>query len=159
MKKKRVLNNKGFSLVELIIVIAIMAILTGVLAPQFISYLEKANVASDTQVAVAVKTVVELLIIDQTVLAETASVTMINKFKAASGADLTELAIATPDKFSQGVWDGIGFTSTVDLYKELKSKNLGTPTIKVFIDATGNVEVTLPGTSGGTGTGNIIEIK
>lgn len=28
-------NNKGFSLVELIIVIAIMAILAGVLAPQF----------------------------------------------------------------------------------------------------------------------------
>ena len=29
-------NNKGFSLVELIIVIAIMAILAGVLAPQFV---------------------------------------------------------------------------------------------------------------------------
>ncbi|MBR3517707.1 MAG: prepilin-type N-terminal cleavage/methylation domain-containing protein, partial [Lachnospiraceae bacterium] len=29
-------NNKGFSLVELIIVIAIMAILVGVMAPQLI---------------------------------------------------------------------------------------------------------------------------
>ena len=48
MKK---LNNKGFSLVELIIVIAILAILVGVLAPQLIKYIEKAKVANDTQIA------------------------------------------------------------------------------------------------------------
>lgn len=33
MKKQKSMGNKGFSLVELIIVIAIMAILVGVLAP------------------------------------------------------------------------------------------------------------------------------
>ncbi|MBO6205612.1 MAG: prepilin-type N-terminal cleavage/methylation domain-containing protein, partial [Lachnospiraceae bacterium] len=37
-------NNKGFSLVELIIVIAIMAILVGVMAPQLIKYIEKSKV-------------------------------------------------------------------------------------------------------------------
>lgn len=42
-------NNKGFSLVELIIVIAIMAILVGVLAPNLIKQLEKAKVSSDIQ--------------------------------------------------------------------------------------------------------------
>ena len=35
-KKQKSLTNKGFSLVELIIVIAIMAVLVGVLAPQYI---------------------------------------------------------------------------------------------------------------------------
>lgn len=42
-------NNKGFSLVELIIVIAIMAILVGVLAPQFAKYLGKSKTATDIQ--------------------------------------------------------------------------------------------------------------
>lgn len=40
-------NNKGFSLVELIIVIAIMAILVGVLAPQYLKYVEKSRKSAD----------------------------------------------------------------------------------------------------------------
>lgn len=40
-------NNKGFSLVELIIVIAIMAVLIAVLAPQFLRYVERSRLQSD----------------------------------------------------------------------------------------------------------------
>lgn len=47
MKK---LNNKGFSLVELIIVIAIMAILVGVVGTQVIPYLENSRKAKDLQI-------------------------------------------------------------------------------------------------------------
>lgn len=43
-------DNKGFSLVELIIVIAIMAILVGVVGTQVIPYIEKSRKAKDIQV-------------------------------------------------------------------------------------------------------------
>lgn len=45
--KKLQNNNKGFSLVELIIVIAIMAVLMTVLAPQFLRYVERSRLQSD----------------------------------------------------------------------------------------------------------------
>ena len=48
-KKQKNLTNNGFSLVELIIVIAIMAVLVGVLAPQYIKYVEKSRVSADAQ--------------------------------------------------------------------------------------------------------------
>lgn len=47
MKQKKKLNNGGFSLVELIIVIAILVILVGILAPMYIRYVERSRVAAD----------------------------------------------------------------------------------------------------------------
>lgn len=49
---KKEMNNKGFSLVELIIVIAIMVILVAVLAPQYLKYVEKSRVSTDVQTTV-----------------------------------------------------------------------------------------------------------
>lgn len=46
---KKQMNNKGFSLVELIVVIAIMAILAVTLAPRLSQYVEKSRVASDQE--------------------------------------------------------------------------------------------------------------
>ena len=61
-------NNKGFSLVELIIVIAIMAILVGVMAPQLIKYIEKSKVSADTQAADAVHTAILTAMMDPEVV-------------------------------------------------------------------------------------------
>lgn len=46
MKKK---NNKGFSLVELIVVILIMAVLAVALAPQVMKWVENSRIAADNQ--------------------------------------------------------------------------------------------------------------
>lgn len=42
-------KNKGFSLVELIIVLAIMAVLVGILVPTYMIYVQKSRVSSDLQ--------------------------------------------------------------------------------------------------------------
>ena len=74
MEKK--MNNKGFSLVELIVVIAIMAVLVGVLAPQFIKYVEKSREATDIQNCDTIKSVVESYYADKETLPQKVIVTI-----------------------------------------------------------------------------------
>lgn len=66
-------NNKGFSLVELIIVIAIMAILVGAIVPMLIMYIEKSEVSSDYQLADTVRSAIAYSIVDAKVVEDPAS--------------------------------------------------------------------------------------
>ena len=64
MKK---MNNKGFSLVELIIVIAIMAILAGAIAPALIRYIDKSRKSNDVSSCKTIKTAIETALGNETV--------------------------------------------------------------------------------------------
>lgn len=57
---KKEMNNKGFSLVELIIVIAIMVILIAVLAPTYLRYVERGRNSRDIQNATSIADAVQV---------------------------------------------------------------------------------------------------
>ncbi len=143
-------NNKGFSLVELIIVIAIMAILVGVMAPQLIKYIEKTNVSSDVQLCDTVRSALVTAAMDPDVVKKGSTL------KANYNGDVTgcytEGTGTTGETFQSQVEDILG-TTLATVSNGLKSKDAKGKTLQVQTGTTGNnVRVYVA-----TGTTTVIE--
>lgn len=83
-------NDAGFSLLELIIVVAIMAIAIGLMAPQLIKYVEKTNVSSDIQLADTVRTGVSVSIVDAKVQEDPASQPFLDLMDTDAGMNIND---------------------------------------------------------------------
>ncbi len=136
-------NNKGFSLVELIIVIAIMAILVGVMAPQLIKYIEKSNVSADTQLAGTIQTAVTTAMMDPEVLADQSASSYITSLQSAGQTDISAFVTPTTNSYCSAVAEILGVTNTSDITGSLKSS--GASTISVTL-GTNSCDVILPNT-------------
>lgn len=128
-------NNKGFSLVELIIVIAIMAILIGVMAPQLIKYIEKTNVSSDTQLADTVKSAITTAMLDPAVITAPG-------YTQPSSGDLATCIASSNTEFQTAVEETLGCTAT-ECVAKLKSKDASG--INVIIANANSVHVEITG--------------
>ena len=133
-------NNKGFSLVELIIVIAIMAILVGVMAPQLIKYIEKTNQSADIQLCDSVKTAVTTAIMDPDVARK--GVTL------ADGTGKTIANVCSDSDFQAAAQEILGGGDTY-VNGKLKSKLAKNQTIKIDVSNSGaTIEVYVDSVSG-----------
>lgn len=162
MKK---MNNKGFSLVELIIVIAIMAILIVVLAPQYLKYVERSRNSTDMQNAATIKTAIETYAADPEAQKAFASETFTVKIAQAGGtigvdsngavaAALTEAGLTIGDIkcSSKTKWTSYTIKGTPQSNGGIKweYENEGGSSKSVFSDAM-NGKTTTPA-GGGAGT-------
>ena len=142
-------NNKGFSLVELIIVIAIMAILVGVMAPQLIKYIEKTNVSSDTQLCDSVKTAITTAMMDPSVInANDNSIPQNSDFEdvddidntKAFGAAVEEILGFDPDEINDHLKSSMSASSANDKANDVEFAIAGANSVHVRVahsDSTG----------------------
>ena len=141
---KKEMNNKGFSLVELIIVVAIMAVLVAVLLPQYAKYLEKTKAGADKQMAGELRTAIATTLLDPDITDGCNASTWTGHgtaFALGTGHDHTS-------KFWDNVLDIMGLTTSTqtgaDVAGLLKLDTTATINVLVNSDLTVHVQVDYP---------------
>ncbi|MBP3339611.1 MAG: type II secretion system protein [Lachnospiraceae bacterium] len=140
------MNNKGFSLVELIVVIAIMAVLMGVLAPTLIGNIEKSRESKDLQNLDTVYGRVNDALATEAVAEEAAS--------GLKATKLSEILSGTSD-LGTALKESIGSTAP-----ELTATCNASSDIYVKIDVSdGNTQVTVFASKDGSAVNNCTKTK
>lgn len=119
-KKKNQLTKKkkGFTLVELIIVIAIIAILAAMAIPKFSSMRLQAKASNDVAAAKNIATITATLISNGTITAPTTSTDKTITLSA-SGTEATEIKNQLDGKVStDGLGEASGVTFTVNIAED-----------------------------------------
>ncbi len=132
-------GNAGFSLVELIIVIAIMAALVAILAPQYIKYVDKAREQADETAISEVRHICEVSLADEDVY---------NEVITGSATALT-ISIA-----ADGTISGAGTELTAAITDALGSMDAGALTSKAYKSGTSFTIDRVNGTLSAMTTGN-----
>lgn len=101
-------NNQGFSLVELIIVITIMGILVGALAPIMVRYLERSKIASDQQLLDSVYQAVTFAIADPDINNDPTAKALIDSLS--TPRTLESLMTPANNKLAEDVMDTLGWS-------------------------------------------------
>lgn len=138
--KEKKLNNKGFSLVELIIVIAIMAVLIGVLAPQYLKYVERSRQSADLDTVDSMVSSVEIY------SADPANNIVSGTITCSATGDITADAATLAALQDAGLASSTANTSTV--LATMKSNAYKNWTISFTTDTNGNPIVQFGGTNG-----------
>ena len=100
-------NNKGFSLVELIVVVAIMAVLMVVLAPAMLRYVEKTRIQKDDSAASEVRSALENALADNTIYEKVnGSATITVKITGSDG--VVAITGDVDDVIKTDIWQTIG---------------------------------------------------
>lgn len=126
-------SNEGFSLVELIIVIAIMAILVGVVALAVIPYLEKSRESKDLQALDTVASAVTTAVADKQIVTSSGGVTFSLTNGSGSGW-ANSGASGIPGAITDAVKTTLG-----DAVPNFSSNNAKDKDVSVSIDTKNNV--------------------